>query len=376
MVVPYQMLIEAARGRAPIIKAPHFIDEQFQPATIDLRLGDEIHAVSTAFLPSDQFDSVADAVKARSHYSFTLSPDKTHHLDIDKIYMVPLVESCDLPDNTRMLFSPKSSVGRNDVFVQIVVERYRRYNRTPWGYKGRLWAQITPQSFHVGVRAGLRLVQGRIMTRSSHTLTTDELQHLHTKHGIALGADGKPLPISIESGKVEFHIDLQRDIAGFRAKRRVSTQLDLSAKPDTYDPRDFFEPLYRTARGELVLDPGEFYLLSTVERIRIPPECCAELVPVMAEYGEFRVHYAGLFDNGFGGRHGTHGVLEVRATSVPFMLEHGNPVCAMSFERTFEVPTKLYGEGGSSYTESAPSLAKIFAHRYDAWKPKFWAGRF
>jgi len=375
MVMPYQMLVDAVRGRAPIILGEHVQDEQFQPATIDLRVGDTIDAISASFLPRPG-ESVADLIKKVSQYSFQLSRDKTHHLDVGKTYIVPLAESCAFPDQTRMLFSPKSSTGRNDVFVRVIVESYPHFDRTPWGFRGKLWLEITPRSFHVGIRAGLCLVQGRIKTRQSHTLTTDELVRAHTKYGIAFDSAGKPLKeLRTEDGKLHFHLDLQRDIVGFRAKRRVSKQLDLSAPPGTYQPKTFWQPIPRPEEGHIVLDPGEFYLLATVERVRLPPHYCGELMSYDPTAGEFRAHYAGFFDNGFGGNSGTTGVLEVRENALPFAVEHGQPVCAMAFEQTFEVPQQLYGVG-SSYTEPGPSLSKQFLHRHDAWTLGYWASRF
>ena len=380
MVMPRQMLIDAVRGRAPIIRGEHIRDDQFQPATMDMRLGPTIHAVSTSFLPPGSHDSILDLVKRLSHYNFELSQDKTHHLDVNKIYMVPLMEHCEFPENTRMFFSPKSSVGRNDVHVRVVAEGYPYYDRTPFGYKGPLWVQIAPQSFHVGVRAELALVQGRIKTRDSHRLTTDEIYHMHEKYGIAYDSSGKVLSpngqVKVHEGTMHFHIDLERDVVGFKAKRNVGKQLDLSAEPNTYDPKEFWEPLYRQPDGCLVLDSGEFYLLATQERVSIPPECCGELLPVDPSLGEFRVHYAGFFDNGFGGKNGTHGVLEVRSSGRPFMMQHGKPVRSMAFERTFEIPDQLYGAGGSSYTEPHPSLSKHFLRRYDSWTLKHQASRF
>ena len=375
MVMPYQMLVDAVRGRAPIILGEHVQDEQFQPATIDLRVGDTIDAISASFLPRPGI-SVADYIGKVSQYSFHLSRDKTHHLDVGKTYIVPLAESCAFPDQTRMFFSPKSSTGRNDVFVRVLVESYPHFDRTPWGFRGGLWLEITPRSFHVGIRAGQCLVQGRVKTRESHTLTTDELLRAHTKYGIVFDSFGKPLDkLRAEDGKLHFHLDLQRDIVGFRAKRPVSKQLDFSVSSDTYQPRAFWHPIPRPEEGHIVLNPGDFYLLATAELIRLPSQYCGELMPYDPTAGEFRAHSAGFFDNGFGGKFGTTGVLEVRENALPFAVEHGQPVCAMAFEQTFEVPERLYGAEGSSYTQSGPSLSKQFSHRYDAWTFAYWASK-
>ncbi|MDE2071453.1 MAG: 2'-deoxycytidine 5'-triphosphate deaminase [Patescibacteria group bacterium] len=374
MVYPYQMLKDAAFGAAPIIYGEHITEGQFQPATMDLRLGNKMVAVPEAFTPPTH-DSIEDYLKSVEHYPLYLNREQTQHLDRNKLYVVKLVESCQFPETTRMIFSPKSSIGRNDVHVRVMCEKYPYYDRTPWGYKGPLYALIASQSFHIGVRAGLEMVQGRIKTRTSKRLGTDEVYQMHQKYGIAYDKAGNALvareQIRVEDGTMNFHIDLERDVVGFRAKRNVGTRLDLTAG-ETYQPEAYWEPMYRHG-SRLVLDPGEFYLLATQERVKIPPECCGQLVPVDPDLGEFRVHYAGFFDNGFGGAQGTHGVLEVRASGVPFALGHGKPVCGMQFERTFEVPTRLYGQGQSNYTEPLPSLSKHFDNRYSAWDLKYWA---
>lgn len=371
MAMPRQMLLGATRGVAPMIRGEHIRDDQFQAATMDLRLGHTVDAVEAAFSP-EPHRSIKDFVKEISHYNFDLSRDKTHHLDARKIYVVPLMESCELPEDSRMIFSPKSSIGRNDIHVRVMAERWPYYDQTPWGYKGPLWALIASHTFHVGIRAELALVQARIKTKESRPLTSQEIYYAHAHLGIAYDKMGVPLSphdgVKIRDDSMHFHIDLERDVIGFRAKRNVGKQLDLSAPPHSHDWKEFWERLTRS-NGRLVLDPGEFYLLATEERVSLPPELCGELTQVDPNLGEFRVHYAGFFDPGFGlkNKKGTHAVLEVRAMGVPFILQHGKPVCAMSFERMTEVPDQLYGDGGSNYIESGPSLAKHFDHRYGAW---------
>lgn len=377
MVMPYQMLKEAVFGRTPVFSAPEhspITEDQIQMATIDLRLGMEIHALGEAILPQPGEDIEA-LIARRSHYSFRLSEGKTHHLDFEKTYIVSLVEQCNFPRQVYGKCSPKSSTGRCDVFVRVIAPGYPHYDRIPSGYVGPLYLEITPLSFNVGVCAGLSLTQCRLKTDRSLTLDDDDLVRMHMHHGIVFDGNGVPIDhdqLHIAEKQFYFHVDLDRDVVGFVARKTVMERLDLSLKKETYSPEDFWEPMFRPKNGELVLPRNTFCLLATKERVRIPAECCGEMLSSVTTTGEFRVHYAGFFDNGFGGDTGTNGVLEVRVRDIPFRLIDGQPVCAMVFERTFELPERLYGEGGSNYTRPDPSLSKHFLNRYEAWEADYW----
>jgi dCTP deaminase len=274
--------------------------------------------------------------------------------------------------------SPKSSIGRTDTFVRTVIEGHSGYNEIPPGYKGPVWLEITPLSFNVGIRAGLSLIQGRFKHEAMRSLSRDELIDLHRREGIAFDQQGSPLEynkLDIRGdGLFFFHIDLKREIVGFRARKHVldHRHIDLTRK-EVYDPADFWEPIYRPAGGELVLEKEDFFLLATQERIRIPSSCCAQMLPENESNGEMRAHYAGFFDPQFGGDNGTTGVLEVRARDVAPRIVHGQPVCAMQFEPLLELPDKVYGgDAGSNYIGSGPSISKHFSNRYEAWTKAYW----
>ncbi|HYF13387.1 MAG TPA: 2'-deoxycytidine 5'-triphosphate deaminase [Candidatus Paceibacterota bacterium] len=369
MVMPYQHLHDAVFGRVPILRTTTneypIGEDQVQPASIDFRLGQRAFAMFSAALPHGE--TVQELIEKYKRFGFELREENI--LERGRTYLVQLFEECSLPEGVYIQFSPKSSTGRCDVFVRVLSDKYSHYDRTPRGYQGKLYLEITPMSFDVHVKSGLALVQGRFKTPRTRRLEPEELVHLHTKEGIIFNRSGEPLghsSLNISHGNVYFHADLDRDIVGFAAKGTIAKVLDMREK-DKHRTEEFWEPIRRPADGNLILEPGRFYLLATKERVRIPNICCGELLSFDITTGEFRVHYAGFFDNGFGGESGTNGVLEVRVRDVPFRVVDGQPICAMVFEETFEVPSVLYGKN-SHYMKPGPSLSKHFVDRYEAWE--------
>jgi dCTP deaminase len=167
------------------------------------------------------------------------------------------------------------------------------------------------------------------------------------------------------AGGLGFSVDLRPragDIAGYRAKPHTGL-IDLD-RIGHYDPAEFWEPV--TARnGRIILDPGAFYILVSREAVHVPPDYAAEMAPYLAMVGEFRVHYAGFFDPGFGhaaaGGTGARGVLEVRCHEAPFALDHGQIVGRLVYERMAERPDILYGRDlGSNYQGQGLKLSKHF----------------
>lgn len=376
MVMPYQAIMKAVRGRAPIITAPEkspIGDDQIQPSSLDLRLGGTAIKLNASVVP-DKETFVSDIIERLKGYDFGLSPHKTNRLDKGATYLVPLIESCALPEDTYLEISPKSSAGRSDAFVRIICDRFPHFDVTPPGYHGPLFAVVTPMSFDVEIKEGLSLVQARIKRIGAPRVTQREIQSLHAEYGLLFGPDGKPLEqkdLHIRHDKLYYHLDLQAPIVGFAGRHTASKALDLTAR-ETLDPMDFWEPLWRPKHKELILVPGVFYLLATKERVSIPQGYCAQMNSYDTASGEYRSHYAGFFDPGFGSKGGTVGVLEVRANAVNFALRDGHPICSMQFEKLDEDSEVLY-EG--SYTHAGPSLGKHFDSRLEAWTSAYWLRR-
>lgn len=381
MVMPYQQLQTAVRGAAPIIHASRPIeDDQLQPASIDFRLDSMVFCVWAPSLPQ-QYQTVLDMVSPEGRprdghmYKFHLDRHTKNLLEPKHTYVIQLMENCALPKGTWIEFSPKSSSGRLDVFARVLCDGHQHYDRTPDGYHGPLWVEVTPQSFHIEVNQGVSLVQGRIKNGRTSRLDGDALNTLHMAEGIVRNSEGDTLKagdVIVEDDELVFHVDLDRPIVGFEAQANIKKVLDVAPMGDAlYDPRVFWREIKRPRHKKLVLEKDKFYLLATKERLRIPHNVCGQMTISKATMGEFRVHYAGFFDPGFD----AHGVLEVRASNVSFEISDGSPVCSMKFERMFEVPAKIYGQTSNNYNKLAgPSLSKQFKDRYEAWEPEYWNG--
>lgn len=326
---------------------------QIQPASLDLRLGGHAWRLRASFL-AGRGQSVAGRLADFEMHRMDLSQGAV--LEKGCVYLVPLMERVALPPGVEAVANAKSSTGRLDLLTRLVTDDGTEFDRLPEGYDGPLYAEICPRSFSVLVRPGMRLSQMRL--REGQAVLDDAgLAALHATDPLV---DGTPL---IDAG-LGFSVDLrpaEGDLVGYRA-RPHSGVIDLD-RIGAYDARDFWDEL-RTTEGRLILDPGAFYILVSREAVAIPPDYAAEMSPYLAMVGEFRVHYAGFFDPGFGhgaaGR-GARGVLEVRCHEAPFALEHGQVVGRLVYERMAARPARLYGAGiASNYQGQGLKLAKQF----------------
>lgn len=327
--------------------------DQIQPASLDLRLGRRAHRVRASFL-AGHGRRVADRLRDFSMHEIDLEPGAV--LEKGCVYLVELEERLDLPPDMRAVANAKSSTGRLDLLTRTLIDGGSEFDRIPQGYRGPLYAEICPRSFSVLVRPGMRLNQIRFRDGDAR-LDDDALAALHAAEGLV---DSTPL---IDDG-LGFSVDLSQGDApaGYRAKPHTGV-IDLD-RIGAYDTADFWEEV-RARDGRVILDPGAFYILVSRECVTIPPAYAAEMAPYLAMVGEFRVHYAGFFDPGFGhaaaGGGGARGVLEVRCHEAPFALEHGQIVGRLVYERMAEIPEQLYGrEIASNYQGQGLKLAKHF----------------
>lgn len=336
-----------------ITAATPIAPDQIQPASLDLRLGDSAWRLRASFL-AGRGRSVAERLTDFEMHRMDLSGGAV--LEKGCVYLVPLQERLALPPGIEAVANAKSSTGRLDLLTRLVTDDGTEFDRLPPGYDGPLYAEICPRSFSVLVRPGMRLNQLRLR-RGQAVLDDPALVALHTAQPLV---DGDPL---IDGG-LGFSVDLRPasgDLVGYRA-RPHSGVIDLD-RIGGYLARDFWDEL-RTDEGRLILDPGAFYILVSRESVTIPPDHAAEMSPYLAMVGEFRVHYAGFFDPGFGhgpGGAGARGVLEVRCHEAPFALEHGQVVGRLVYERMAAPPDRLYGAGiASNYQGQGLKLAKQF----------------
>jgi dCTP deaminase len=344
--------------------------DQIQPASIDLRLGDRAYPVDASFLPGTG-TKVLDKMRALDPDidRFAMDLREGAVLEKGRVYVIPLLESIQLRSDVAAFANPKSSTGRLDILTRLIGDGATLFDQVGEGYEGQLYIEVVPRSFSVVVKTGTRLNQLRFRrTRGQEPkpVTSAEWKQILSEGQIASISE-----VSDRTGHLPFSIDLvgtghEGCLIGWRAKKHTR-RIDLDRRD--YDPLEFWEPLRFHSNGSLVLDPDEFYILMTKEAIAVPPDYAAEMLPYDTRAGEFRVHYAGFFDPGFGWdpltkRAGSsRGVLEVRSHEVPFVLEDGQGVGWLRYERMAERPQALYGrEIASNYQGQQLKLAKQFRH--------------
>lgn len=361
-------------------------DDQFQPNSIDLRLGEKAYRVRCSFLPEDE--SVVEKLDKLCQYDFSIKDGAI--LEPNCVYIIPLLEELYLPSHIspqKTLFNsnndeinyqvisgehlaakanPKSTTGRLDVFTRVITDYSHRFEEIRSGYKGRLYLEVVPKSFPIKVKTGHRLNQLRI--RHGYTVLSDQdILRTHSADLLLFEENGRPVPVDdlkVNGGlflSVKLHGE-EGQIVGYKAKKHRD-YIDLD-KINHYEVSEFWEPIYSQHDDHLILEPEAFYIFASKERCRIPGHLAAEMIAYDTGSGELRTHYAGFFDSGFGGKvrdKGARAVLEVRSHDVPFLIEDGQTFCSMKFEHNTEVPHFVYGdEIKSNYQGQELRLGKHF----------------
>ncbi len=351
-------LIEAGA----LTSTPAIAPTQIQPASLDLRLSTRGYRVRSGFLPENC--RVADRLEEMTLYAFDLTDGAV--LEKGHCYIIPLLERIEKPLEQVIRANPKSSTGRLDLFTRVLADRCGRFETVPAGYTGPLYLEIVPRSFPVKVRTGLSLSQIRFSSGQA-SLTDDELREEHAREPLLFDDKGEPLPadrLRLDDGLM-MGIATRRDQdiegpIGYVAKRYTGV-LDMGEEGG-HDMEAFFQPIAEPQGGRLIVEPEEFYIFASKERVRIPSHLAAEMVAYDVGIGELRTNYAGFFDNGVGGADGTRAVLEVRPHDVPFLLEDGQVFFKLDFFRTQEQPDVVYGDRSlsSHYQCQALKLSKHF----------------
>lgn len=374
-ILPYQDIKRLITNRA-ISASPVIEDRQIQPASLDLRLGRKAYRLISSFLP--ELSAISSRLNVLDFYQSDLvmyEMDLTDGAILEKghVYLVPLLEQLALPKMIRARANPKSTTGRLDVFTRVVTDLTSGFDEIRAGYKGPLFLEVVPRSFAIKVRTGQSLNQIRFVCGEA-TVPDQALQTLHRHtpllyHNVASHKTVGNRDFRVDRG-LFLRIDLagtdQRDsrVIGYRAKKN-SHVIDLE-KVGHYAATDFWEPLHRHRHDSLLLEPEEFYILASKERIRVPAGYAAEMVAYEAACGELRTHYAGFFDPGFGYGSkgeikGTQVVLEVRPHDVPFLIHDGQTFFKVIYDKMMGMPTQLYGSLlGSSYQQQTLTLSKHF----------------
>jgi len=374
MTVPGGVLtdrdLRGAVAAGAITASAPFRDEQFQPASLDLRLGPVAYQLRASFLPfRESVEQRLNDERANNDLVIErVSLESGATLQRGSVYLVPLLESLALPADVRGRSNPKSTTGRLDVFTRVITDGTPRFDEVRPGYRGPLYLEVSPQSFPVRVYAGASLNQLRLL-QGATSMSDGALRAVYAEQPLLYDDDDRPIPLD----RVGFNdglcmgIDLSGrmtdGIIGYRAHPNPPA-VDL-ARVGQYDAADFWEPIKASVRDGYILEANRFYILVSKERIRVPPEFAAEMVVYDAGAGEIRTHYAGFFDPGFGFGDGsvlgTKVVMEVRAREVPFMVYDGQTSFKVWFERLRGRPDRVYGVGlKSSYQHQTLSLSKQF----------------
>jgi len=352
-----------------LIDAPHFAEEQLQPASVDLTLGTVAHRLRCSFLPGKN-DTIEKVMR-----SFVIGPpiplEDGAILERNRPYLIPLRERLALPKRVRARANPKSSTGRLDVFTRVITDRNGVFDDIKGGYRGGLYLEVVPRSFAVMAKTGIALNQLRLVKGDASEIDVPdtEIRAAHRTDPI-LYRNGQPVDRRdvYTQGGLWLTLDLLKrddEPVGYRAKHN-SSLVDLT-QVDSHDPEEFWETVVPETGNRVVLEPEDFYLLLSAEAIRVPPEYAAEMTAFDPAGGEVRTHYAGFFDPGFGhdpGKlvsEGSRAALEIRAHDVPFAVDHLQRVCSLRFERMAGTPTSLYGsQRGSHYQGQMSTLSKHF----------------
>jgi dCTP deaminase len=349
-----------ARGH---VSAARAVDpDHIQPASLDLRLGDMAHRVRASFLPGPK-STVESKIKDLRMARIDLTGAPV--LEKDCVYIIPLLEELNLPENISGKANPKSTTGRLDIFTRLITDYGTEFDSVPQGYKGKLYAEVVSRTFTVSIRAGMRLSQLRFVQGSPRS-GDRTIKGLDQEEPLVYMHDSSPVKAQLQRGlRVTVNLEASEpgEIIAYRAKRYAPLiELD---RINFYGTEEFWEVRHQNGSKNLILEPGDFYILASRERVRVPPDFAAEMVPFDPSDGEFRIHYAGFFDPGFGYGSseikGTRAVLEVRAHEVPFLMEHGQLVGRLNYMPLLSRPNKIYGtEIGSSYQHQALTLSKQF----------------
>lgn len=355
---------------------PEVPDSQIQPASIDLRLGPMAYRVPASFLRG-RSATFMTRVEEFVEEEINLTQPNPALLDPGKVYIIPLVERLNLPNDIHGVANPKSTTGRLDIFTRLITEHGDQFDRVPKGYKGMLFVEVSPLTFSIRVRYLMKLNQLRFVrgTRANDAIRNGDLKEIAEEYPLVYSSSGEPCSGGIDDG-VEITVDLEgAGVVAYKAKTDRPRTVELD-KFNYYDPEDYWEPI-APRHGHITLAKGGFYLLASKQLVSVPLHLAAEMTERDATMGEFRVHYAGFFDPGFGygGRagdiRGTKAVLEVRAYEVPIILEDNHVIGTLNYYQMADIPAKAYGESGlnSSYQKQGLALSKQFK-RLDLEEPE------
>jgi len=333
------------------IQSLYFKKSQIQPSSIDLSLSDECYEIKTSFLSPDS--KVRD--KLNKIYSKKINLKTSKIFKKNKTYIVRLNETLHLNNSISGHCNPKSSTGRLNIFCRTILDYCDEYEKIPKNYNGEIFLEITTRSFDIKISKGDKLNQMRLRKKTNNYLNDKDLKKINKRNALIF-TNKKNI---IENG-LRISVDLSNDnkICAYVAKK---TSLNINfSKISFYEIKKFWKPL-KPVNNSLIIEKNKFYILKSREKIRIPSNLAGEMIPYDTGIGDFRAHYAGFFDPGFGDPKGSYAVLEVKTNELPFILEDGQTIARIKYEKLNKKTFLVYGSIiNSNYQNQKLALSKHF----------------
>ena len=337
------------------LRSENFSINQIQPSSVDLTLSSECYEISASFLSSS--NTVRNNLKKIKLKEIDLN---TKYLfEKNKTFIVKLNETLLLSNNIFGICNPKSSTGRLDVFCRTILNYSDEYEKIPLNYKGEMFIEITSRSFDIEFQKGDSLNQMRLIFNKHLYINDKNLEKIHDEFFLTLDQYNNKIKPNISNGlKIGVDLSNENKINAYVAKH--TAPILCYQKIRNHNVKDFWEPL-KADNQRIMIKKNNFYILKSKEKIQIPENRAGEMIPYDTSLGDFRVHYAGFFDPGFGSISGSYAVLEVKTNEISFLLEDGQSIARIKYEMLNKNSKKLYGSDlNSSYQHQSLALSKHF----------------
>ena len=328
---------------------------QIQPSSVDLTLSEECYEINASFLSPNNY--VRDNLKKIKIKKINLS--KKYLFRRNKTFLIKLNETLNLKGNFFGLCNPKSSTGRLDIFCRTVLNYSDEYEKIPLNYKGEMFIEITSRSFDIEFQKGDSINQMRLISKKHLYVKDKELELIHKKTFLTLDENNVKTQPHISNG-LKIGVDLSKNgqVSAYVAKKNSPTLCYRKIK--FHKINDFWKPL-KSLGGKLIIKKNKFYILKSKQKIQMPENMAGEMIPYDTGIGDFRAHYAGFFDPGFGKKFGSYAVLEVKTNEVSFLLEDGQSIARIKYEFLNKKTKILYGSNiNSNYQHQSLALSKHF----------------
>ena len=333
------------------ITSLNYHKSRIQPSSMDLTLSSECYELKFSFLsPKGKIRNKLKTLSIKKHNlknGLVFKKNRTYLVKLnEKLNLIsPIIGKC----------NPKSSTGRLDIFCRTILDNSNEYEKIPFKYKGEMFIEVTCKSFNIKFCEGDSLNQMRLAYNKNIYLNDSQLKKINNKKKLCFS---KRKAIFENGLKLTIDLSNNKTICAYKSKTNAPL-LDFS-KNKFHKKNNYWIPI-KPSNNTLVIEKNSFYILKSKERICIPPNLAGEMIPYDTGIGDFRVHYAGFFDPGFGYPGGAFAVLEVKTHEVSFIIEDGQTIARIQYEKLNKSPSMLYGKNiNSNYQNQKLALSKHF----------------